>query len=167
MTISVTLTVTPSAPAPGAVVTATYAVTGNNPGAGQTIGFSGSVTLGGVTYPGSTGALSLPGTPAAAVSYATPACPGLTFQNTAGNPAVFTATVPATGLTAGPANVSGSASVGGTQYPASATITLPAGSGPSCYFGVWDQGSAYPGTSWAGVQKFSAAPVRSATYYLA
>lgn len=76
------------------------------------------------------------------------------------------------------AAVSGSATVGGTAFAASAPLTLPAASTPvtpaapaQCYFGVWDDGSGYPADgvtySWAGVQKFAAAKVLSATYYLA
>ena len=68
--------------------------------------------------------------------------------------------------------VSGSAVVGGVSFPVSAAVTLPAAVPPppatsACLFGIWDTGSSYPSTSYAGVQKFSAAPVRSATQYLA
>lgn len=63
--------------------------------------------------------------------------------------------------------VSGSATVGGTAYPATAQVSLQAASSAQCLFGIWDDGSAWPSTSYAGVQKFSAAPVKSATQYLA
>ncbi len=167
MAITASLTVTPSAPAAGAVVTAAYSVSGAG-GTSQVISFTGTVTAGGVQYPGSTGSFTLPGTPGTAVTYAVPACNGLAFSPTS-DPAVFTATVPAAGTAAGTATVSGRVTAGSVPVPVSAVITLP---GPSpvssrCYFGVWDDGSSYPGTSWAGVQKFAAAPVKSATQYLA
>jgi hypothetical protein len=78
----------------------------------QTITFSGTVTVDGVKYPGSTGTFNL---------------------------------------------------------PAQAPVTPPPPPPPSskCLFGVWDDGSSYPSTSYAGVQKFAAAPVKSATQYLA
>lgn len=57
------------------------------------------------------------------------------------------------------------------QAPVTPPVTPPPPPSPKCLFGVWDDGSSYPadGTtfSWAGVQKFSSAPVKSATYYLA
>lgn len=81
--------------------------------ASQVISFAGTLTVGGVQYPGSTGTFTL-----------------------------------------------------GTA-PAPPPVTPPAPSSSQCYFGVWDDGSSYPATSWAGVQKFSACPVKSATYYLA
>lgn len=67
--------------------------------------------------------------------------------------------------------VSGSAVLGSVSYFASASLVLPTPVTPpasaQCYFGIWDDGSSYPGTSFAGVQKFAAAPVKSATQYLA
>ncbi|HMG64280.1 MAG TPA: glycosyl hydrolase [Streptosporangiaceae bacterium] len=75
------------------------------------------------------------------------------------------------------ATVSGSATVGGVSFPVSAAVTLPSAAAPpppsgssQCYFGVWDDGSGYPSDgvsySWAGVEKFAAAKVLSATYYM-
>lgn len=75
------------------------------------------------------------------------------------------------------ATVSGSATVGGVSFPVSAAVTLPPAVTPpppagssQCYFGVWDDGSGYPSDgvsySWAGVEKFAAAKVLSATYYM-
>lgn len=127
MTITASLSVSPAAPAAGAVVTATYSVAGNTPGPGQVLAITGATaTLGGIKYTGVTGSLNLPGTPSAAVTYAVPVCPGLTFKASASNPAVFTATVPATGSTSGTVKVSGSVTAGGgTAVPATATITLP------------------------------------------
>lgn len=92
MAVTVTLTVTPAAPAHGATVTATYAVTGNDPGPAQSGTVSGKVTVGGTDIQVAT-TVTLPGTPALPVTYAVPACPGLTFAPTP-NPAAFTAVVP-------------------------------------------------------------------------
>lgn len=90
--VSVAMTVSPAVPAHGATVTATYVVTGNTSGPGTPVVVSGSVTVDGTAIP-VTASFTLPGAPSAAVTYATPTCPGLTFQPTA-NPAVFTAVVP-------------------------------------------------------------------------
>ena len=49
----------------------------------------------------------------------------------------------------------------------SAAFTVNAATPAQCYFGIWDDADGYPGTSIAGTTKFSAAPVKSATYYLA
>jgi hypothetical protein len=125
MTVSVSLSVNPGSPAAGAVVTAQYAVSGASPGTAQTLSFSGTATLGGVSYPGATGSFTLPGT-APAESFAVPTCPGLTFAKTA-QANTFTATVPAPGTVSGPQTVSGSATVGGgSPMKASASVTLPA-----------------------------------------
>jgi len=123
MTVSVSLSVSPSAPASaGAVVTATYAVQGA-PAAAQTLTFAGTVTFGGVAYPGATGSFTLPGA-APAESFAVPACPGLTFAKTT-QANVFTATVPAAGTLSGKQVVTGSATVGGASLTATAMVTLP------------------------------------------
>lgn len=77
-------------------------------------------------------------------------------------------------------------SIGGTAYtvalPMPLTLTPaqtapappPPAKAPSCYFGVWDQASVNwntpdgnPVGTWAGAAKFSAAPVKSVTYYAA
>jgi hypothetical protein len=92
MAISCDLNAGDPTPAHGDTLTVTYTVDGNDPldPTGATI--SGRVVVGGVGYDVST-AITLPGTPAAAVSYSNPTCPGLTFAATA-DPAVFTAVVP-------------------------------------------------------------------------
>lgn len=122
MTVSVTLAVSPSAPAAGSVVTAAYSLSGATPAASQTLAFTGSAVLGGTQYEGVTGSFTLPGA-GPSVTYAVPTCPGLTFAKTA-TAGTFRATVPASG-TAGPVTVSGSATVGGTTLKATAPITLP------------------------------------------
>lgn len=81
MAVSVTLTITPSAPQHGDTITATYTVTGNNP-----IPVSGDVKVGGVDY-----AVSASVTPS--VVYTTPTAPGLTFTATS-TPGVYTAVAP-------------------------------------------------------------------------
>jgi hypothetical protein len=125
MTISASLAVSPSAPAAGATVTATYVVQGNSPGVTQTLSFSGTVELNGTSYPDSTGSIILPGAPAAAVTYAVPVCQGLVFR--AGSAAgTFTALVPTTGAGAGSQVVSGSVTVGSSSpVEVSASVTLP------------------------------------------
>lgn len=92
MAITAALTVTPSAPAHGAIVTATYAVQGNTgtPGGSGTV--SGTTHVGGQDIAVST-TVTLPGTPALPESYDVPTAPGLTFTVTA-DPHVFTAVVP-------------------------------------------------------------------------
>ena len=66
--------------------------------------------------------------------------------------------------------VSGSATVGGTVYPASASITLPAPVTPppasGCSLGIYDVADDYP-SSFSGIQAFVTAgcPVRIGTYY--
>lgn len=92
MAVTVTFTVTPTAPAHGDTVTATYVVTGNDPLGGQVVTLTGDVKIGTVDYPVSA-SLTLPGAPPQAESYQVPACPGLTFRTTA-DPRVFTALVP-------------------------------------------------------------------------
>lgn len=93
MPVSVSFTVTPTDPEPGAEVTATYTVTGNSPVPGAPIDITGSATIGGVVY-GVTATATPQTVPALPVTYATPTAPGLTF--TAGSaPGVFTAVVPA------------------------------------------------------------------------
>ncbi len=142
MAITASLSVSPSAPAAGAVVTAAYSVSGAA-GTSHTIAFSGTVTVDGTSYPESTGSLTVPGAPAEAVTYAVPACPGLSFT-AAATPGTFTATVPASG-TGGTVTVTGSATVGGSVVSATASLTLP-GSGP-----VQPSGTVpYPGALAAG-----------------
>lgn len=90
--VSVTLAVTPSAPAHGDTVTAVYTVTGNDPG-GTTVGsVTGDAVIGGTDYKVSA-VISLPGAAALPESFQVPACPGLAFKATA-QPNVFTAVVP-------------------------------------------------------------------------
>ena len=92
MAVTCDIAATPSAPAQGATLTATYSVAGNDPIAPSTATVSGRVVVGGSPYDVST-SVTLPGTPAGAVTYDVPSCPGLTFAATA-DPAVFTAVVP-------------------------------------------------------------------------
>lgn len=128
MTVSASLSVVPSAPAAGAVITATYSVSGVPGAAAEVITFSGDMTIAGTSYTGVTGSFSLPAAPSAAVSFAVPSCPGLSFAAAAAQ-GTFTATVPATAA-AGPATVSGSVTVSGSAaIPVTATVTLP-GSAP-------------------------------------
>ena len=91
MAVTVTLTVAPAEPAKGATVTATYAVSGNDPVPPQTAVVSGDASVGEEVIHVST-ALTLPGTPAKAEAFDVPTCPGLTFKATA-DPHVFTAVV--------------------------------------------------------------------------
>jgi hypothetical protein len=118
MTISLSLSVSPGAPAAGQVITAVYAVSGDNATPGAVVATSsGEVTIAGTEYEEVTTISSL-GAPAAAVTYAAPVCSGLTFAKTA-QPNVFTATAGATFGT----TVSGSAAVGGTTYSATAALS--------------------------------------------
>ena len=94
---TVTLTVTPSAPARGETVTAEYVVTGNDgtpAGAPIATELAGDVTIGTETLHVST-VLTLPGTPAVpplAETFTVPTATGLTFVATS-NPRKFTAQV--------------------------------------------------------------------------
>jgi hypothetical protein len=92
MAISCDINVDDPTPQHGDTLTVTYTVDGNDPvdPTGATI--SGRVVVAGVGYDVST-QVTLPGTPAAQVTYSSPTCPGLTFAATA-DPAVFTAVVP-------------------------------------------------------------------------
>ncbi len=92
MAVTVTLSVAPASPNHGDTVTATYAVSGNDPVPGPSATVSGDVTVGGTPFHVTT-TITAPGTAALPVSYSVPTCPGLTFSPTA-NPAVFTAVVP-------------------------------------------------------------------------
>lgn len=92
MAVAVSFSVTPTAPNHGDTVTATYTVTGNNPGPSQSGTVSGVANVGGTGYQVST-TITLPGTPALPVTYTTPTCTGLTFAAT-GTAGVFTAVVP-------------------------------------------------------------------------
>lgn len=92
MAIAVTLAISPTAPAHGATVTATYTVTGNSSGAGTPVSVSASVTIAGKAFP-VTASFTMPGAVAAAETFAVPTAAGLTFKATsAAN--VFTAVVP-------------------------------------------------------------------------
>lgn len=95
MAISASLTVTPAAPNHGDTVTAVYVVQGNDPIPGQSATVSGAATVGGTAMDVTT-ILTLPGSPAEPVSFAVPACPGLTFVVSPSDPtgATFTAVVP-------------------------------------------------------------------------
>jgi hypothetical protein len=118
MAISLTLTVSPSAPASGSTITAAYTVSGNSPVPGAVVATaSGEVEIASVEYEEVTTISSL-AVPAAAVSYVTPVCTGLTFAKTA-QPNVFTATAGASFGTV----VSGSVVIGGRTYSATAALT--------------------------------------------
>lgn len=92
MAVSVSLVISPTTtPAHGSTVTATYVVSGNT-GAGTPVSITGTAVVGSASFP-VTASFTLPGAPAAPVTYAVPTCPGLTFTPTA-NPAAFTAVVP-------------------------------------------------------------------------
>ena len=94
MAVSASLAAAPSAPAHGATLTASYTVTGNDPVDPSQATITGRVVVGCTAYDVST-TVTLPGTPAAAVSYIVPVSsdPSLIFSATA-DPAVFTAPVP-------------------------------------------------------------------------
>ena len=92
MAISCDIGASPSAPHHGDTLTVTYTVTGNDPVDPSAANVTGRVVVDGIPYDVST-SITKPGTPAAPVSYAIPACPGLTFSATA-DPATFTAVVP-------------------------------------------------------------------------
>jgi len=92
MPVSCDMNAAPSAPAHGETVTVTYSVDGNDPINPTSATITGRVVVGGTPYDVKT-AVTLPGTPAASVSYDVPSCPDLTFTSTA-DPAVFTAVVP-------------------------------------------------------------------------
>jgi hypothetical protein len=92
MAVSCSIGAVPSAPAHGDTLTVTYTVSGNDPVDPSSAQITGRVVVGGTPYDVFT-SVTLPGTPAAAVTYAVPACPGLTFAATA-DPAAFTAVVP-------------------------------------------------------------------------
>lgn len=92
MAVSCDISANPLAPAHGDTLTVTYTVTGNDPIDPSSAQVTGRVVVDGIPYDVST-SITKPGTPAAAVSYAIPACPGLTFAATA-DPATFTAVVP-------------------------------------------------------------------------
>jgi hypothetical protein len=132
MTITASLTASPASLSPGSVLTVTYAVQGANPpSTGQVISFSGTVTVGGTSHPGSTGSFTLPAAASAAVaasvSYGMPACAGLVFAKTS-NPAAFTAAIPAAAR-AGKVTVSGSVIVG-TARPVAVSVSVTIGPAP-------------------------------------
>lgn len=87
MTTSLTLTVTPSNPAPGATLTGTYAFVGAP--ADRDITFSGTATLDGVVYNDTEVAHLTHQT-----TFSAPTAAGVTFAATA-DPKVWTATAPA------------------------------------------------------------------------
>lgn len=91
--VTANLSVTPAAPKPGDTVTATYTVTGNDPGPARQATVNGTVQVGTDPAITVTATVTLPGTPAKPVTYEVPTCPGLTFTPT-GDPRVFTAKVP-------------------------------------------------------------------------
>jgi len=92
MTVSCAMNAAPTSPNHGDTVTVTYTVDGNDPISPQTVSITGTVVVGGVSQDVST-SITLPGTPAASVSYEVPVCSGLSFVSTS-DPSVFTAVVP-------------------------------------------------------------------------
>jgi hypothetical protein len=92
MAISCDINVDNSAPGHGSIIIVTYSVDGNDPIDPQGATISGRVVVGSVGYDVST-QVTLPGTPAASVSYEVPECDDLSFVATS-DPAVFTATIP-------------------------------------------------------------------------
>lgn len=92
MAVAASLTVTPSEPAHGDTITATYHVTGNDPVPTRSATISGDARIGVQDIAVST-TVMLPGTPALPESFTIPTCPDLTFTATS-DPAVFTAVVP-------------------------------------------------------------------------
>jgi hypothetical protein len=92
MAVSCDINASPSAPNHGDTLVVTYSVTGNDAidPTGATV--QGTVVVGGNTYNVNT-SITLPGTPAAEVSYGTPTCDGLNFVQ-GGNAAEFTAVIP-------------------------------------------------------------------------
>ena len=92
MAVTCDLGVDNSTPNHGDTITVTYTVTGNDAVDPSAATISGRVVVGGVGYDVST-SVTLPGTPAAAVSYGVPACTGLDFLASA-DPAVFTSVIP-------------------------------------------------------------------------
>jgi hypothetical protein len=92
MAVSCDISATPSAPNHGDTITVIYSVTGNDPVDPSSASITGRVVVAGIPYDVAT-SVTLPGTPAGTVTYAVPACSGLTFAATA-DPATFTAVVP-------------------------------------------------------------------------
>jgi hypothetical protein len=93
MAINCFLDASPSAPDHGDTLSVTYSVTGNDPVAPSSARITGSVVVGGVSYDVST-TITLPGSPAADVSYEVPECDDLTFTVSPDDPSTFTAVVP-------------------------------------------------------------------------
>jgi len=92
MPVSCDINVDDPLPQHGQTITVTYTIDGNDPIDPQGATITGRVVVGGIPQDVST-TITLPGTPAASVTYDVPLCSGLSFVST-GNPAVFTAVVP-------------------------------------------------------------------------
>jgi hypothetical protein len=92
MAVSCDINVDNPAPDHGDTITVTYSVDGNDPVDPQGATVRGRVVVGGTAYNVST-QVTLPGTPAADVTYETPTCDGLEFAQ-GGSDAEFTAVVP-------------------------------------------------------------------------
>ena len=92
MAITATLTVDNPTPAHGDMITATYAVFGNDGTPAQAGSVTGSTDVGGQVIDVLT-TLTFPAVDPLPVTYAKPVTPGLTWVATA-NPAVWTAVVP-------------------------------------------------------------------------
>jgi len=93
MAVSASMDATPNAPAHGQTLTVSYTVTGNDAIPPSTAQVTGGVVVGGTHFDVSTN-ITMPGTPAAAVTYDTPAAAGLTFTVNPADPSSFTAVVP-------------------------------------------------------------------------
>lgn len=92
MAVSAFINATPQAPDHGDTLTVSYVVTGNDPTPPSSSVVSGQVVVGGNPLSVNT-TVTLPGTPAAPVTYDVPQCDGLTFTAT-DDPDTFTAVVP-------------------------------------------------------------------------
>jgi hypothetical protein len=92
VSVSCDLNANNSSPDHGDTLIVTYTVDGNDPINPQSAVVRGTVVVGGQTYTVTTD-VTLPGTPAADVTYGTPTCDGLTFVQGASD-AEFTAVVP-------------------------------------------------------------------------
>ena len=92
MAVNAFMDATPNAPDHGDMLTVAYTVTGNDPTAPSTARISGAVVVGGQRLDLST-SVTLPGTPAASVTFEVPECEGLTFTVKPDDASEFTAPV--------------------------------------------------------------------------
>jgi hypothetical protein len=92
MAVTCDMNAVPTAPNHGDTITVTYTVSGNDAIDPSSATITGRVVVGGIPYDVNT-SITLPGTPAASVTYDVPLCSGLSFVSTTA-PAVFTSVVP-------------------------------------------------------------------------